>query len=397
MGAVPERAEFEGNVVARRVGEYLGGQQEAFVRFLETLAALESPSMEPATLEPVFALLTDALRRLEYHVIRMPGKQTAGYLFARPRQRKRGQACQLVLGHCDTVWPLGTIHRMPVRVEDGLLRGPGVFDMKGGLTQIIFALQALHDLELEPALTPVILFTSDEEIGSPESRRHIERLARVVDRALVPEPSLGLSGKIKTARKGIGEYEVVIKGKPAHAGLEPEKGASAILELSYVVQKLFALNDHPKGISVNVGTVEGGISSNIIAPESRLSVDVRVPTIDDARMIDTAIRTLETTTPGVTLHIDGGINRGPMERTPRNQALWTVCRQVGSLLGLDLEEGASGGASDGNFTSLYTATLDGLGPVGDGAHRFREFIHIEHTLERCALLTLLLLAPPVQG
>ena len=257
------------------------------------------------------------------------------------------------------------------------------------------ALKALHDLGLKPSVTPVVLLTSDEEIGSFESKPYIDRLARVADRALVLEPALGLDGKIKTARKGSGNFEIVFKGKAAHAGLAPEEGASAILELTYVVQKLFALNDPARGVTVNVGTIEGGIRTNIVAPESRITVDVRAPTADDARRIEAAIYALEPTTPGVALEIKGSIDRLPMERTPRNQAIWKVYRALGHLIGIALEEGLAGGTSDGNFTSLSTATLDGLGPVGDGAHAHHEFIDIDKTLERCVLLTLFLMTPPL--
>jgi len=390
MNVVIEGEELAMSAVAERVGAYFRQRRQDFVAFLEQLVGLESPSLEPRTLEPVLRLLADALRSLDFHVVWLPGRQTGGHLYARPERRVRGQACQLLLGHCDTVWPVGTLRRMPVRVEDGRMKGPGVFDMKGGVAQIIFALQALRDLGLEASVTPVVLFTTDEEIGSLESKRHIERLARVANRVLVLEPALGRTGKIKTRRKGLGAFEITIKGKASHAGLAPEEGASAILEMTYVVQKLYALNDPASGVLVNVGTVKGGIRTNIVAPECWITVDVRAPTADDARRIEEAIRTLKPTTPGVVLEIEGRFDRPPLERTPRNQALWEVYRDLGRVLGIDLEEGLSGGVSDGNFTSLYTATLDGLGPVGDGAHAYHEFIHVEKTLERCTLLTLLL-------
>jgi len=384
-----------GSAAAGRVAAYFQERQPAFVAFLKDLARLESPSLEPATLEPVFRLLADALHDVQYRVVHFPGRKTGGFLYARPDRRSRDRPYQLLLGHCDTVWPVGTLAQMPVVVEDGLLKGPGTFDMKGGVAQIVFALQALRDLGLEPSVTPVALFTSDEEIGSFESRPAIERLAKAADRALVLEPALGTTGKIKTARKGSGDFEIVVRGKPAHAGLAPEEGASAILELTYVVQHLFALNDAASGVSVNVGTLDGGIRTNIVAPVSRITVDVRAPTAADATRIDAAIRSLKPTVPGVALEIAGGIDRPPMERTPRNQVLWNQYRVLGDHLGISLEEGISGGASDGNFTSLYTATLDGLGPVGDGAHAYHEHIDIERTLERCCLLTLLLLVPPL--
>jgi glutamate carboxypeptidase len=204
-----------------------------------------------------------------------------------------------------------------------------------------------------------------------------------------------MDGKLKTARKGVGRFTVVVKGKAAHAGLDPGAGASAILELSYVIQKLFALNDPQKGITVNVGMIDGGLRPNVIAPESRAMVDVRMLTREDARYIEEQIRALRPVSPDITLEIEGRISRVPMEHTPRNRALWETAKQLGRELDLDLADGVAGGASDGNTTSLWTATLDGLGAVGDGAHARHEFIYFDKLIERGALLALLLLAPPL--
>jgi glutamate carboxypeptidase len=234
---------------------------------------------------------------------------------------------------------------------------------------------------------------SDEEIGSAESSVIVERLAQEVQRTFVLEPSLGLLGNLKTARKGVGRFEVVANGRAAHAGLEPEKGISAVLELSYQIQNLFAMNDLERGISVNVGTIEGGLRPNVVAPTSKAIVDVRVPSMEYAVEIERAIYGLEPVTPEVTLMIKGGINRPPLERTPANRRLWTLARELGESLGLVLEEAMAGGGSDGNTTSQFTATLDGLGAVGDGAHARHEFIFIDKMIERCALLVLLLTAP----
>jgi len=243
----------------------------------------------------------------------------------------------------------------------------------------------------------VIFLNSDEEIGSRESRRHIERLARCVTRAFVLEPSLGASGRLKTARKGIARFTVTVNGKAAHAGLDPGGGASAILELSHVIQALFALNDPEKGITVNVGTIDGGLQANVIAPQSRAMVDVRAATAADGAAVECAIRGLKAATPGTSLDIEGGFGRPVMERTPANQALWRLALSLGHQLGLDIEECTAGGGSDGNTTSLYTATLDGLGPVGDGAHARHELLRIGDTLERAALLALLLMARPMEA
>jgi glutamate carboxypeptidase len=232
-------------------------------------------------------------------------------------------------------------------------------------------------------------------VGSRESTRHIRRLARLAERAFVLEPSLGPSGKLKTARKGAGRFTVSVEGEAAHAGLDPGKGSSAILELSYLIQALFALNDPERGTTVNVGTIDGGLGPNVVAPRSSAVVDVRVPTRDEARRVQEAITSLEPVTPGVTLRVEGCMGRPPIERTPRNRRLWERACELGADLGLTLEEGVAGGASDGNTTSLYTATLDGLGGVGDGAHARHEFVFADRMVERCALLTLLLLEPPL--
>jgi glutamate carboxypeptidase len=218
----------------------------------------------------------------------------------------------------------------------------------------------------------------------------------VADRAYVLEPSLGAQGQLKTARKGVGRFTVRVKGKAAHAGLDPAAGASAILELSHVIQALFAMNDAERGITVNVGTIDGGLSPNVVAPLSSATVDVRVLTEADARRIEAQIKGLAPATPGVTLEIEGGIGRPPMERTPRNRVLWEIARDRARLLGMELTEGVAGGGSDGNTTSLYTATLDGLGAVGDGAHAAHEFVYLKSIAERAALLTMLMLAPPLK-
>lgn len=379
----------------QRILTHLRGRREDVTRFLTTLVAAESPSTVPRAQGPVLDLLALALEDAGLVVRRLPGRTTGGHLFALPRRRPRGAPFQLLLGHCDTVWPLGTVETMPVRVEGDVVRGPGAFDMKGGLAQMALALRALRDLDLIPSVTPAVFVNSDEEQGSPESTRHLLRLARRADRALVLEPALGPEGKLKTTRKGVGRFVVRVVGRGAHGGLDPEAGASAILELSHVIQELYALADAGRGISVNVGQVEGGLAANVVAAEGRAVVDVRVPALGDAGRMERAIRSLRARTPGTRLEILGGFGRPPMEATPRNRALWEAARLAGASLGLRLEEGPSGGASDGNTTSQVTATLDGLGPVGDGAHAAHEFVRLDSLVERAALLVLLLLLPPL--
>ena len=215
--------------------------------------------------------------------------------------------------------------------------------MKAGLAQLIFGLKALQALKLIPKVRPVVFINSDEEIGSRESTRHIKRLARRADRALILEPALGPEGALKTARKGVGKFSIRVKGKAPHAGLEPGAGASAILELSHVIQKLFAMNDASRGITVNVGMIDGGLRPNVVAPESTAIVDVRVLTRRDAEDIESRIRALTATTPGATLEIEGGIGRPPMERTEGNRILWEAARRVGQELGIVLSEDTAGG------------------------------------------------------
>ncbi len=373
--------------------ERVRDQREAMVRFLRELTLAESPSSNPATQPAVRELLAHALEGVNYRTIAIPGRRSGGQLYARPRGRRKNQPVQLIIGHYDTVWPVGTLADMPFDYDGQVVKGPGVFDMKGGLAQLVFALKTLDAMGQTPSVTPLVFCNSDEEIGSRESGRYIRALARLANRALVLEPSLGPAGAIKTARKGVGRYTVEVHGKAAHAGLDPEGGASAILELSFVIQKLFALNHPERGITVNVGTIDGGVRPNVVAPLSTAVVDVRVASGEDAQDVDKAIRGLQPDTPGVTLHIEGGIGRPALEPTPRNQALWDRARALGEQIGLSLEQGAAGGGSDGNTTSLYTATLDGLGPVGDGAHARHEHLDMDRTIERCALLALLLLEP----
>lgn len=375
---------------------YLQDQREHIFSYLERLVAAESPSSVPDSQKNIQAILRESLTSLDFEVDLIQGDRTGGHILAKQLGgNELGE--QLLIGHCDTVWPIGTLEKMPFTKEDGVITGPGVYDMKGGLTQIVFALKAIRHLGLKAPLKPVVFVNSDEEIGSFESEPHIRQLAQQVDRVYVLEPALGLSGMLKTARKGVGLFTVDIAGKAAHAGLDPEKGISAIKELSYVIQELYALGEPDKGITVNVGIVEGGTRTNVIAPWSRAKVDVRVPTVEDAKRMEPAILNLKAHTPGVELKIKGQIGRLPMEATEENQRLWKMARALGETIGLDLQYGSAGGGSDGNTTSQYIATLDGLGPVGDGAHADHEFVFADKMIERCALLALLILAPNTAG
>lgn len=382
---------------ARQVLSHIRDQQESLITLLRHMVEAESPSSRPEAHRLILSVVTEAFRDLGFKVTRLSGYSAHKHVFARPRERAKGRPLQLLLGHYDTVWPLGTVAERPFTVDDNIIRGPGVFDMKGGLVQMVSALRAIRDLGLQTSLEPIVFINSDEEIGSRTSTRYVRTLAKCAQRAFVLEPAMGEEGMIKTERKGIGRFTITVHGKAAHAGLDPEGGASAILELSHVIQSLFALNDADQGITVNVGTIDGGLQPNVIAPHSQCVVDVRVPTLADGDRIEKEIHSLEPVTPGVRLSIEGRIGRPSMEFTLRNNALWENARALAKELGIDLQQGRAGGGSDGNTTSQYTATLDGLGPVGHGAHAEREFLYIDKTLERAALLALLLLSPAAEG
>lgn len=361
------------------------------LELLKTMVAIETPSKNLASQEKIFSFLQDQFNKVEYQTIRVKGAQTGGYLYAYPKSRDKLKPTQMLLGHCDTVWDINTLKNIPITQLNGRTTGPGIFDMKAGITQILFALKCIKDLSLNTSVTPIVLINSDEEIGSQESTNAIKRLSKIVSRVFVLEPPLGLDGKLKTARKGIGRFTITVKGKAAHAGLNPEKGVNAIVELAHLVQKLYAMNNFEQGITVNVGMIEGGNSPNVIAPESKAVIDVRVYNIEDGNYITDKIHQLKPLNNNVELIIEGGIGRPPMEKTDRNQKLWDVAKKNAKLIGISLKQATAGGGSDGNTTSQYTATLDGLGTTGDGAHAEHEFIFTNKIVERTALLTLLLL------
>ncbi|MFA9410165.1 MAG: M20 family metallopeptidase [Deltaproteobacteria bacterium] len=380
----------------KRILEHLEGTRAEMLELLERLVRAESPSNDPSAQGPMLELLSGAFTQRGFRPRVIPGKNSGGMLLATPAERPRFVPHQLVLGHCDTVWPIGTLESMPIRMEDGNFWGPGSYDMKAGLVQGLFALEALAAAGVDTLpVTPVFLVNSDEEIGSRESTRVIKRFARCADRCFVLEPSLGPDGHLKTARKGVGRFTIRVRGIAAHAGLDPGKGASAILELSLIIQKLFALNDAERGVTVNVGTIDGGLSPNVVAPQSEAVVDVRAPTTEDAAQIEKAIHSLKAETPGTEVEVEGSIRRPPMERTPGNQKLWLLARRGADELGFEIEQAAAGGGSDGNTTSQYAPTLDGLGAVGAGAHAVNEHLVLERMVERSALLARLLSFPPL--
>lgn len=388
--AVPPPANATPAAAARA---YLEPRVAEMVALLGELVLLESPSDDAEALQrQANALLRvfGPMGEVEQLPGALPG--TSHLLVHVPGRDGSSAPHALVLCHYDTVWPLGTIQRSAFRIDpDGMARGPGCFDMKGGIVLLAFALRALSALGRPPSRPLRLLFTCDEEIGSPSSRAAIERQAAGAACALVLESPLP-GGVLKTARKGTGDYHLRVEGRAAHAGVEPEKGVNAIVELARQVLALEGLADPSRGTTVSVGVVHGGTRPNVVPALAEADIDVRVSEMREAERVDRALRGLTPTLPGARLAVSGGLNRPPMERTDATAALFERARALAADAGLsDLREGSTGGGSDGNFTAaLGVPTLDGLGPEGDGAHAEHEQVRIASLPGRAALVAGLL-------
>ncbi len=370
-----------------RVLDYLLAHREAMIQTLEQLVELESASHERAAVNTVGDLLTTLFDALGADVERLPQVAFGDHLRVTWGQ---GDRQILLLGHMDTVWPLGELERRPFRITKDTATGPGVFDMKGGLVVGLYAVRALHDLGLTPAHRLIFLLNSDEEVGSPTSRPLIEGEARHSDAVLVLEPSR--EGALVTWRKGVGRFELEIQGQASHSGAAHERGISAVEELAHQILRLEAMTDYGRGTSVNVGVVQGGSRVNVRPASAWANIDLRVPTVKEGQRMTRAIRGLQPVNPEVTLIVSGGINRPPWETSPASQALFEQAQRVGKVLGLDLWPAGTGGGSDGNFTAaLGIPTLDGLGVVGNDAHALTEWIDLSSLPRRAALLAELLL------
>lgn len=364
---------------------FCASQQMLLRSTIETLVRLESPSTDKAAVDRCGAAVVHMLEDMGATVTRFPQADRGDHVRAEfaggPRQ-------VLLLGHFDTVWNVGQLERMPIREEGGRLYGPGVYDMKASIAVAMLAVQAAVSAGATPRI--VMLWTTDEEVGSTTSRALIESEARASDAVLVLEPSLP-GGAVKTQRKGCGEFTLSVHGVSAHAGIDPRKGASAIHELAHQIVALERLRDLDRGVSVNVGTVTGGTRGNVVAEEARAVIDIRVPSSEDAQRIDAAVRALRPHNSAVRMEIEGGFERPPLERTEGVIRLYQQARAVAAELGRDLAEGATGGGSDGNFTAaLGVPTLDGLGPEGDGAHALYEHVVIADLPWRAAFLAALM-------
>lgn len=372
--------------------DYFQPRQNEMLALIERLVTQETPSGDKARLDTFAGFLAQQLQVAGATVEILPVAEAGNHLRARfgPTHGAKAEAKQaLILCHYDTVWAVGSLATHPYRIEAGKAYGPGIFDMQSSLMLVEYAARATRDLALQLPRPVTVLITSDEEVGSLTSRRLIEEEARKSAYVLVMESPLP-GGVLKTSRKGVGRYTLEITGRAAHAGVEPERGISAIQELAHQILKLHSLTDMSQGTTVNVGVVHGGTVSNVVAPHAVAEIDLRSWTQAEADRLSHAIEALTVATPGAEVKVSGGWNRPPLERS-MTAALFARAQEIGRRLGLELSEGGTGGGSDGNFTgALGIATLDGLGVPGHGAHADHEHIEIDQIASRAALLVALL-------
>jgi glutamate carboxypeptidase len=367
------------------------------MKLLREAVEIESPTYSRADIDRISRFFAREFRRHHGKVWLLENSTTGAAVVAEFWARQRGtnrppsgaQEPILLIGHHDTVWPKGTLARMPFRVQAGRACGPGVLDMKSGIVMVIAVVRALQALGVRPA-SPVRLFLNpEEETGSVAFRREIERESKGSRAVLVLEPA-ATGGALKTARKGTGEFHVTVQGRSAHAGINPAAGINAIGELARQILKIEKLAEPRRGLTLNVGAIEGGTRSNVVPEYARATVDVRIPRADDQARIEGKMFALKTVHPGALLRVEGGINRPPMERA-MTMDLFGKARILASRLGLEVKDAATGGGSDGNFSAaLGIPTLDGLGGVGDGAHALHEHVIIRELPRRAALLAALL-------
>jgi len=372
---------------------YIHQRQSDIIALIRQFVEVESPSDDPAAIKR-FTDLVAATVNAYAKVKTVPG----GHLLCEmnlPGRRKTGQI--LALGHSDTVWPMGTVRTMPFRHEGGRLWGPGVLDMKGGIAFFLFAVQALRDLDIPTPAKVLLQLNADEEVGSESSRALTEKNAANSHAVLVLEPGTGLAGKLKTARKGVGDFTIEVRGLASHAGVDFEAGASAILELARQLDRVATFTNLKRGITVNPGVISGGTRSNVVAAEARSEVDIRILRLKDAPALEKKFRSLRPIDRRCTITITGGLNRPPMERSAGIAKLFATAKALARELGIEIEESLTGGGSDGNFTAaLGIPTLDGLGAVGEGAHATNESILVDRIADRTALIAKLLCANPAK-
>lgn len=375
--------------------------QSRTLDLLRRMVDVESPSEDKAAVDRCGDLVAQACAASGARVRRHRQKHFGDLLEARfncasPRGAGKLRPV-LLLGHLDTVWPLGTLATMPFRIADGRAWGPGALDMKAGVTMALAAVEILQGRGLLQRPL-VLLLNSDEEVGSPCSRTVTERLAAECHAVYVLEPAQGLAGAYKTSRKGVGDFKIRVTGVAAHSGIDLERGHSAIAELARQIERLGSLNDLARGTTVNVGVIAGGTRPNVVAAEAWAHVDVRIARAADAARIERRFASLRPFDKHCRITVEGGMNRPPMERTAATAALFQRAATLAARLGFSLHEAGTGGGSDGNFTSaLGIPTLDGMGAVGEGAHAAHESVLIDHLAPRTALLAAMLTEPGVEA
>jgi glutamate carboxypeptidase len=370
--------------------EFCVEHRNQMLTVLKQMVEIESPSDNKTAVDNLGAFLAWEFERLGGKVKIFPQKKYGDHLIAEFAGRGHGKPV-LMLGHFDTVWPLGTLANMPFRLESGRAYGPGVLDMKAGIVMMMFALRALSSIDHGEHRPVTVLLDTDEEVGSESGRPVVEKAAADCAAVLVLEPAQGVEGHLKTARKGVGNYIIRVHGRAAHAGVDFEKGHSAVVELARQVLEVAKFTELSRGITVNPGVIRGGTRTNVVAAEAWAEVDIRVARAADARELEHKFAALRAVDPECSLEVSGGLNRPPMERTEGTARLFDIAREEAKKLGMVLAESATGGGSDGNFTSaLGIPTLDGLGAVGEGAHAAHESILVEELPRRTALLAALL-------
>jgi glutamate carboxypeptidase len=372
---------------------YFQSRQAEMLDFIRWLVEQESMSREAAATARIAENFGNKLRELGASVALLADPNFGASVLARfdfTGGQVEDDKQLMIVGHLDTVWPAGTLSARPFRIEDGRAYGPGIFDMKAGVTIATFALRAIKELGLTTRRRICMLMTCDEETGSVFSRPFIEDEAGRARAALVLEPPIP-GGAVKTARKGVGEFELIVRGKPAHAGNDPRAGVSAITEMAHQVLAINRLVDYARGTTLNVGVVRGGVLSNVIAAEAHATIDMRFANVEEGHRIEQAMQQLKPVLDGARLEVRGGINRPPLVRTPEIAALFAHARELAAEVGYDLHEGAVGGGSDGNFiAALGVPVLDGLGVDGAGAHAEHEHILIDDIARRATLLARLM-------
>ena len=378
-------------MIPSEIAQYFNDRLDAMLESIRAIVEIESPSYDCERSKEITAWIENEARCIDpaFRIERIAAETCGEHLVIRAFPGKGKQT--LLLGHTDTVHPVGTNLANPTRIQDGKFYGCGVFDMKAGVVLMIEALRFFTVSGIKPTRPITILLSCDEEVGSFTGKEIVEREARDAEICLVFEPSS--SGRVKTGRKGTGMFTVKTWGKPAHAGLEPEKGASAILELSRQIETMYKLNDPANGTTVNVCTIKGGTTTNVIPEHAECSVDVRFTSNAEAERIDQAIKNLSAVDERVKILVTGGINRPPLERTEAVARLFEKAKNIAANFGYELGETQVGGASDGNFVAAQgVPVLDGLGVAGDGAHRLDEHILVDDIAKRAALVTSLLMS-----